>query len=86
MTDRREKINKVFIKLFESLVEAQNLVNTGSLPTEDKPEESTYQKPPQERSVKIKLEDIRTRALKEANQMAEGKNLLELSVGRLKKV
>ena len=57
MTDRREKINKVFIKLFESLVEAQNLVNSGSLPTEDKPEESTYQKPPQERSVKIKLED-----------------------------
>ena len=28
MTDRRERINKTFVKLFETLVEAQQLVNS----------------------------------------------------------
>ena len=32
MTDRRENINKVFTKLFESLMEAQRLVNVDDKP------------------------------------------------------
>ena len=34
MTDRRENINKVFTKLFESLMEAQRLVNVDDKPSE----------------------------------------------------
>ena len=54
MTDRKERINKVFTKLFESLMEAQRLVNV-----EDKPDEvelTTRDKQTnQEQSVRVKL-------------------------------
>ena len=54
MTDRRENINKVFSKLFESLMEAQRLVNV-----EDKPDEveltTRDRQTNQEQSVRVKL-------------------------------
>ena len=54
MTDRRENINKVFTKLFESLMEAQRLVNV-----EDKPDEveltTRDRQTNQEQSVRVKL-------------------------------
>ena len=54
MTDRKERINKVFTKLFESLMEAQRLVNV-----EDKPDEveltTRYRQTNQEQSVRVKL-------------------------------
>ena len=54
MTDRRENINKVFTKLFESLMEAQRLVNV-----DDKPSEleltTRDNKTRQENSVRVKL-------------------------------
>ena len=54
MTDRRERINKVFTKLFESLMEAQRLVNV-----EDKPDEveltTRDRQTNQEQSVRVKL-------------------------------
>ena len=56
MTDRRERINKTFVKLFETLVEAQQLVNSSGS-SNDVNLSSTYKKPDTERSVKLKLED-----------------------------
>ena len=56
MTDRRERINKTFVKLFETLVEAQQLVNS-SRSSNDVNLRSTYKKPDTERSVKMKLQD-----------------------------
>ena len=54
MTDRRENINKVFTKLFESLMEAQLLVNV-----DDKPSEleltTRDNETLQENSVRVKL-------------------------------
>ena len=54
MTDRRENINKVFTKLFESLMEAQRLVNV-----EDKPSEleltTRDNETRQEQAVRVKL-------------------------------
>ena len=54
MTDRKERINKVFTKLFESLMEAQRLVNV-----EDKPNEveltTRDRQTNQEQSVRVKL-------------------------------
>ena len=54
MTDRKERINKVFTKLFESLMEAQRLVNV-----EDKPDEveltTIDRQTNQEQSVRVKL-------------------------------
>ena len=54
MTDRKERINKVFTKLFESLMEAQRLVNV-----EDKPDEveltTRDSQTNQEQSVRVKL-------------------------------
>ena len=54
MTDRRENINKVFTKLFESLMEAQRLVNV-----DDKPSEleltTRANETRQENSVRVKL-------------------------------
>ena len=54
MTDRKERINKVFTKLFESLMEAQRLVNV-----EDKPSEleltTRDNETRQEQSVRVKL-------------------------------
>ena len=54
MTDRRENINKVFTKLFESLMEAQRLVNV-----DDKPSEleltTRDNETRQENSVRVKL-------------------------------
>ena len=54
MTDRRENINKVFTKLFESLMEAQRLVNV-----DDKPSEleltTIDNETRQENSVRVKL-------------------------------
>ena len=54
MTDRRENINKVFTKLFESLMEAQRLVNVDDKPSEleltTRDNESR-----QENSVRVKL-------------------------------
>ena len=54
MTDRRENINKVFTKLFESLMEAQRLVNV-----DDKPSELELtirdNETRQENSVRVKL-------------------------------
>ena len=54
MTDRKERINKVFTKLFESLMEAQRLVNV-----EDKPDEveltTRDRQTNQEQSVRVKL-------------------------------
>ena len=54
MTDRKERINKVFTKLFESLMEAQRLVNF-----EDKPDEveltTRDRQTNQEQSVRVKL-------------------------------
>ena len=56
MTDRRERINKTFVKLFETLVEAQQLVNSSGS-SNDVNLNSTYKKPDTERSVKLKLQD-----------------------------
>ena len=56
MTDRRERINKTFVKLFETLVEAQQLVNSSGS-SDDFNLSSTYKKPDTERSVKLKLQD-----------------------------
>ena len=56
MTDRRERINKTFVKLFETLVEAQQLVNSSGS-SDDVNLSSTYKKPATERSVKLKLQD-----------------------------
>ena len=56
MTDRRERINKTFVKLFETLVEAQQLVNSSGS-SDDVNLSSTYKKPDTERSVKLKLQD-----------------------------
>ena len=54
MTDRKERINKVFTKLFESLMEAQRLVNV-----EDKRDEveltTRDRQTNQEQSVRVKL-------------------------------
>jgi|TARA_R100001086_G_C11685128_1_gene216913 GTP cyclohydrolase II len=54
MTDRKQKINTVFTKLFESLMEAQRLVNV-----EDKPSEleltTRDNETRQEQSVRVKL-------------------------------
>ena len=54
MTDRKERINKVFTKLFDSLMEAQRLVNV-----EDKPDEveltTRVRQTNQEQSVRVKL-------------------------------
>ena len=54
MPDRRENINKVFTKLFESLMEAQRLVNV-----DDKPSEleltTRDNETRQENSVRVKL-------------------------------
>ena len=54
MTDRRENINKVFTKLFESLMEAHRLVNV-----DDKPSEleltTRDNETRQENSVRVKL-------------------------------
>ena len=54
MTDRSENINKVFTKLFESLMEAQRLVNV-----DDKPSEleltTRDNETRQENSVRVKL-------------------------------
>ena len=54
MTDRRENIIKVFTKLFESLMEAQRLVNV-----DDKPSEleltTRDNETRQENSVRVKL-------------------------------
>ena len=54
MTDRRENKNKVFTKLFESLMEAQRLVNV-----DDKPSEleltTRDNETRQENSVRVKL-------------------------------
>ena len=54
MTDRKERINKVFTKLFESLMEAQRLVNV-----DDKPSEleltTRDNETRQENSVRVKL-------------------------------
>ena len=54
MTDRKERINKGFTKLFESLMEAQRLVNV-----EDKPDEveltTRDRQTNQEQSVRVKL-------------------------------
>ena len=54
MTDRKENINKVFTKLFESLMEAQRLVNV-----DDKPSEleltTRDNETRQENSVRVKL-------------------------------
>ena len=54
MTDRRENINKVFTKLFESLMEAQRLVNV-----DDKPSEleltTRDNETRQEQAVRVKL-------------------------------
>ena len=54
MTDRRENINKVFTKLFDSLMEAQRLVNV-----DDKPSEleltTRDNETRQENSVRVKL-------------------------------
>ena len=56
MTDRRARINKTFVKLFETLVEAQQLVNSSGS-SNDVNLSSTYKKPDTERSVKLKLQD-----------------------------
>ena len=56
MTDRRERINKTFVRLFETLVEAQQLVNSSGS-SDDANLSSTYKKPDTERSVKLKLQD-----------------------------
>ena len=56
MTDWRERINKTFVKLFETLVEAQQLVNSSGS-SNDVNLSSTYKKPDTERSVKLKLQD-----------------------------
>ena len=56
MTDRRERINKTFVKLFETLVEAQQLVNSSGS-SDDVNLSSTYKKPDTERSGKLKLQD-----------------------------
>ena len=56
MTDRRERINKTFVKLFETLVESQQLVNSSGS-SDDVNLSSTYKKPDTERSVKLKLQD-----------------------------
>tara|TARA_R100000664_G_scaffold33768_1_gene51922 strand:+ start:1939 stop:2145 length:207 start_codon:yes stop_codon:yes gene_type:complete len=56
MTSRKKRINDTFVKLFETLVEAQQLVNTSGS-SEDVELKSTYKKPDTERSVKLKLED-----------------------------
>ena len=56
MTSRKKRINDTFVKLFETLVEAQQLVNTSDS-SEDVELKSTYKKPDTERSVKLKLED-----------------------------
>ena len=61
MTDRKQKINTVFTKLFESLMEAQRLVNV-----EDKPSEleltTRDNETRQEQSVRVKhrntLQDV----------------------------
>ena len=54
MTDRKQKINTVFTKLFESLMEAQRLVNV-----DDKPSEleltTRDNETRQENSVRVKL-------------------------------
>jgi|TARA_Y100000114_G_C11757396_1_gene327646 GTP cyclohydrolase II len=54
MTDRKQKINTVFTKLFESLMEAQRLVNV-----DDKPSEleltTRDNETRQEQSVRVKL-------------------------------
>ena len=56
MTSRKKRINDTFVKLFETLVEAQQLVNTSGS-SEDVELKSTDKKPDTERSVKLKLED-----------------------------
>ena len=56
MTSRKKRINDTFVKLFETLVEAQQLVNTSGS-SEDVELKSTYKKPDTELSVKLKLED-----------------------------
>ena len=56
MTSRKKRINDTFVKLFETLVEAQQLVNTSGS-SKDVELKSTYKKPDTERSVKLKLED-----------------------------
>ena len=56
MTSRKKRINDTFVKLFETLVEAQQLVNTSGS-SEDVELKSTYKKPDTERSVKLKLQD-----------------------------
>ena len=56
MTSRKKRINDTFVKLFETLVEAQQLVNTSGS-SEDVELKSTYKRPDTERSVKLKLED-----------------------------
>ena len=56
MTSRKKRISATFVKLFETLVEAQQLVNTSGS-SEDVELKSTYKKPDTERSVKLKLED-----------------------------
>ena len=56
MTSRKKRINDTFVKLFETLVEAQQLVNTSGS-SEDVELKSTYKKPDTARSVKLKLED-----------------------------
>ena len=56
MTSRKKRINDTFVKLFETLVESLQLVNTSGS-SEDVELKSTYKKPDTERSVKLKLED-----------------------------
>ena len=54
MTDRKERINKVFTKLFERLMEAQRLVNVEDIP--DEVELTTRDRQTnQEQSVRVKL-------------------------------
>jgi|TARA_Y100001937_G_C7043548_1_gene295767 hypothetical protein len=59
MSERKERINKVFVKLFEQIAEAQQIINKDYAPEDlEKVEfKSTYKKPSPERSVKLKLDD-----------------------------
>ena len=59
MSERKDNINKIFVKLFEQIAEAQQIINKDYAPEDlEKVEfKSTYKKPSPERSVKLKLDD-----------------------------
>ena len=59
MSERKDNINKIFVKLFEQIAEAQQIINKDYAPEDlEKVEfKSTYKKPSPERSVKLKLDN-----------------------------